>query len=615
MANVKGNDNYDIMPQIEGNDIVPPGGSTSQVLTKDSSSNWDYSWQQAVALGELSSVQARRSTNFTIPTTFSTVITLNNTDIENDATTVSHDPVTNSSRITIGVSGLYLVGFSLSGIVYAADASTETAVQVRVIKNGVATAVDASEADDGNYYSLTGAISENTHISHTFLVDLTAGDYIELQAASQALRAVTGYTASVEAETVFFAVKQEGVKGDVGATGSGTNINAQDDSIAVPNSPFSTLNFGAGITATDGGGGILDITTGTPADLAAVSHRRTTQLSFTQTYVSIPFDTQEIENDSSVIERTSSTVITVLETGEYLLLINLLLQTSNVDKILTIRLSVNGSPSTIIDPIAISIGDTSDVAAVTPARVIELTANDTLEIEVVVDANTGYVNAGSNFSVVRQAAPRGPAGADGADGADGAPGSGSTLIAKDEGVNVANTPHSAYNFIGPAVSVVDGGSGVADITVSSNTFVQRDSVSIGKGSTTAELGMNSTPIITSGTEIATLDFTPTSASNAIQLNYRFLGDVSADRGWQIFVFRDSTLISIDAMGGWKRGYYGSISGTFFDTPATTSTITYSIRVAVSPSGTIYWGQNVGGDDYNGGLVGQTFSIAEVTVGV
>jgi len=69
------------------------------------------------------------------------------------------------------------------------------------------------------------------------------------------------------------------------------------------------------------------------------------------------------------------------------------------------------------------------------------------------------------------------------------------------------------------------------------------------------------------------------------------------------------------MGGWKRGYYGSISGTFFDTPATTSTITYSIRVAVSPSGTIYWGQNVGGDDYNGGLVGQTFSIAEVTVGV
>lgn len=50
MANVKGKDNYEVMPQIDGVDIVPSGGNANDVLTKDSATNYDYSWQPPAAV-------------------------------------------------------------------------------------------------------------------------------------------------------------------------------------------------------------------------------------------------------------------------------------------------------------------------------------------------------------------------------------------------------------------------------------------------------------------------------------------------------------------------------------------------------------------------------------
>ena len=51
MAEVKGKDNYLVMPQITGIDIVPSGGNANDVLTKDSSTDYDYSWQAPAAGG------------------------------------------------------------------------------------------------------------------------------------------------------------------------------------------------------------------------------------------------------------------------------------------------------------------------------------------------------------------------------------------------------------------------------------------------------------------------------------------------------------------------------------------------------------------------------------
>ena len=45
----------------------------------------------------------------------------------------------------------------------------------------------------------------------------------------------------------------------------------------------------------------------------------------------------------------------------------------------------------------------------------------------------------------------------------------STLIIQDEGTNIANTPHTGLNFEGDGVVVIDGGSGIATVTIAGVT--------------------------------------------------------------------------------------------------------------------------------------------------
>ena len=47
MAKVKGSDNFEQMPQVNGSVIVPSGGTADQVLTKNSGTDYDYSWADA----------------------------------------------------------------------------------------------------------------------------------------------------------------------------------------------------------------------------------------------------------------------------------------------------------------------------------------------------------------------------------------------------------------------------------------------------------------------------------------------------------------------------------------------------------------------------------------
>lgn len=51
MADIKGKDNYAIMPQVDGVNIVPAGGISGQVLKKDSGTDYDYSWQNEAGGG------------------------------------------------------------------------------------------------------------------------------------------------------------------------------------------------------------------------------------------------------------------------------------------------------------------------------------------------------------------------------------------------------------------------------------------------------------------------------------------------------------------------------------------------------------------------------------
>lgn len=49
MSNIKGKDNYTVMPQVNAVDIVPAGGTAGQVLTKTSAANYVYTWTTPTA--------------------------------------------------------------------------------------------------------------------------------------------------------------------------------------------------------------------------------------------------------------------------------------------------------------------------------------------------------------------------------------------------------------------------------------------------------------------------------------------------------------------------------------------------------------------------------------
>jgi len=71
-------------------------------------------------------------------------------------------------------------------------------------------------------------------------------------------------------------------------------------------------------------------------------------------------------------------------------------------------------------------------------------------------------------------------------GASGPAGSGSSIIVKDESVNVTGTPHTQLNFIGPLVTVTNGGSGVANVTIAPIFGSQFQQVSDNAESTTTQ---------------------------------------------------------------------------------------------------------------------------------
>lgn len=189
--------------------------------------------------GNQSAVQARRTTTYLVGATFAD-ITLDTTDIETDATVIEHDN-TNTERILIKETGLHMLTYDCS-----IDSNNFDLKELRVFKNGI-TEIPGSrrglEEDELNA------------IGHACYAELTAGDYVTLQAQR------VGGTVNIVADLIFTVALAKGQKGEQGIPGSGSTITLRDEGIDVLNTPHSVLNFvGAGVTVTDAGAGVATIT-------------------------------------------------------------------------------------------------------------------------------------------------------------------------------------------------------------------------------------------------------------------------------------------------------------------------------------------------------------------
>lgn len=197
-------------------------------------------------------VTVGRTTDIAIPTTYGD-LSWQATFLENDPTCIEHDN-TNTDRILIKQTGLYLIAYSIS---FNADPGEEViTVRLRVNDTSVVSGSVRSASED----------DEVNDLSNVFAAELTAGDFITLQ--SQA----SGGGNTIDATSTFTIIRASGTKGDPGTPGAGSTINVSDEGTLVTGGPYSVINFiGDNIAVTNGGGGIADVTV---SDASGGSHDR-----------------------------------------------------------------------------------------------------------------------------------------------------------------------------------------------------------------------------------------------------------------------------------------------------------------------------------------------------
>ncbi len=172
-------------------------------------------WNQIDSLGggggDLPVVQARRTTNFTIPAVTNWYdIPLDTTDVENDTAVLEHNAV-NTERIDVKTNGLYRITYS----VRANDTGTTHTVNTRMQLNG-ATVLPGSLLGETNYQGEFGTITGS------FLANLSANDYVALQVQRTTANQVVG-------ETVVTVTKLESGSGGGGGSGTASNTFVLDD--------------------------------------------------------------------------------------------------------------------------------------------------------------------------------------------------------------------------------------------------------------------------------------------------------------------------------------------------------------------------------------------------
>lgn len=166
--------------------------------------------------GPLACVQARRTTTYTLTTTF-TDITLDSTDVENDTNTVEHDN-TNTDRILIKTTGLYLITYAFD-INQPQTTTTTIEAQARVRVNDT-TVLNGSDKETTTFQD--GSIGGNNFtnsLANSFYYSATAGDFVSLQLAKVDVAGTP--TATTRANLIFTVTSMSGVQGPAGPAGSG----------------------------------------------------------------------------------------------------------------------------------------------------------------------------------------------------------------------------------------------------------------------------------------------------------------------------------------------------------------------------------------------------------
>jgi len=127
--------------------------------------------------------------------------------------------------------------------------------------------------------------------------------------------------------------------------------------------------------------------------------------------------------------------------------------------------------------------------------------------------------------------------------------------------------------------------------------------------TTAIPADDTTPAVSEGTEILTGNITPSSSSNKVRVSIGGFGTASGTGSALIWaVFRGSTCVAVRVAGA--NGDFVSIQTLLIDSPATTSQVTYSVRVGPYGANTVRMNGTISGRLF-GGTASCTMRLEEI----
>ena len=178
--------------------------------------------------GNTSTVQARRTTLYTLTNTFVN-ITFDVTDVENSPSVIAHDNV-NTDRIYMYESGLYEIHYHGD----VGHGVTVNDFQTRLFLN------DLSVINGSSLSGKSSSTDRITFASNT-IFSATSGDYVTLQATFPAS------TSGVVGNTVLSVKQLKGLKGDAGTAGP---QGPQGVGLFTGGTINVNTNFTAGLSAT-----------------------------------------------------------------------------------------------------------------------------------------------------------------------------------------------------------------------------------------------------------------------------------------------------------------------------------------------------------------------------
>jgi hypothetical protein len=195
--------------------------------------------------------------------------------------------------------------------------------------------------------------------------------------------------------------------------------------------------------------------------LPCLQVRRTTPYYFTtSSYVDIPIDTTDIENNTDVLEHnnTNTDRVDIKEDGYYK--ITYTVSVHPFDSVSEFWTRVRVNDTTVVSGSEMFVRHIDDIGGTSDAFIDYLYDGDFITLQAKSSNSNGHTDTDIVMTVVKLQGFQGP---------QGPAGSGSSLTVKDEGSNVANTPHTDLNFVGDGVSVSDAGSGVATVNIAGGT--------------------------------------------------------------------------------------------------------------------------------------------------